>query len=85
MTIGSIGLVIIPLLVSASAFGAANGSFYNSSRVIFVAAREGHAPKFLSGLHATTKTPIAAVLLQVINYCFTWMTILCVKLCFIFV
>ena len=63
--IGTAGLVIISLLVSASAFGTVNSSIYSASRVIFVSAREGHAPKFLSGLHATAKTPVPAILLQV--------------------
>ena len=63
--IGTAGLVIIPLLVSASAFGAANASVFSASRVVFEAARDGHAPKFLSGLHATAKTPVPAIILQV--------------------
>ena len=65
VTLGPVGLLVIPLLVAASAFGAANGSYYNSSRLMYVAAREGHAPKFLAGLHVTTNAPVAAVLLQV--------------------
>ena len=67
MTIGTAGLVIIPLLVSLSTFGAANGSVFSGSRVTFVAAREGHLPEFLSGTHAKSKTPIPAILLQVLH------------------
>ena len=63
--IGIYGIVIISVLVSVSAFGAANVNIFASSRVIFSAAREGHAPKFLSGVHTTAKTPVAAILLQV--------------------
>ncbi len=64
-TLGTPGLVIIPLIVSISTFGAANATVYNSSRVIFVGAREGVLPDFLSGLHATAKTPVVSLLLQV--------------------
>ncbi len=62
---GVAGLVIIPLLVSVSTFGSANGSLYSGSRVAFVAAREGHLPEFLSGTHATAKTPIPTIVAQV--------------------
>ena len=65
MTIGTAGLVIIPLLVSISTFSSANGTVFSSSRVIFVAAREGHLPDFLSGVHGTARTPIPAILMQV--------------------
>ena len=65
MAIGRIGLVIVPLLVSISTFSSANGTLFSSSRVVFVAAREGHLPEFLSGVHVTARTPIPAVLMQV--------------------
>ena len=57
--------MIFPLLVSVSTFGAANATLFNGTRVLFVAAREGHLPDFLSGLHATAKTPVPAIILQV--------------------
>ena len=65
-TIGNAGVVIICLLVSVSAFGSANGSLFASTRVIFVAAREGHLPDFLSGLHVTARTPVPAIIMQVL-------------------
>ena len=64
-TLGTAGLVIIPIMVSASAFGAANSSLFISSRILYVTAREGQAPKFLSGLHSTAKTPVPAILVMV--------------------
>ena len=63
--IGTSGVITISLLVSASSFGAANTTIFVSSRVIFSAAREGHAPECLSGVNVTTKTPIDSTLLQV--------------------
>lgn len=57
--------MIVSLLVSVSAFGSANGSLFSATRVVFVAAREGHLPDFLSGLHVTAKTPVPAIILQV--------------------
>ena len=64
-TLGTAGLVIIPLIVSASAFGAANSTLLIGSRILFVTAREGQAPKFLSGLHSSAKTPVPAILVTV--------------------
>ncbi len=60
--IGTAGLVIFPILVAKSAFGAANGTLFYGSRILFVSAREGLAPKFMSGLHASAKTPVLAIL-----------------------
>ena len=62
---GTAGVVVMLLLVSLSTFGAANGTLYTGSRVIFVAARENDLPDFLSGIHATTKMPVPAIILQV--------------------
>ena len=64
-TLGTAGMVAMMLLVSLSTFGAANGSLYRGSRAIFVAARENDLPDFLSGIHATAKTPVPATILQV--------------------
>ena len=64
-TMGTAGLVLVPLLVSVSTFGASMVSLFSASRVVFVAAREGHLPEFLSGVHATAKTPVPALVVQV--------------------
>ena len=65
VTMGKAGLVVIPILVALSTFGAANGSVYTSSRLIFGAAREGLLPDCLSGLHTKYKTPVPALILLV--------------------
>lgn len=65
VTIGTAGLVLVPLFVAVSTFGSSNGSIFTASRLIFVGAREGELPDVLSGLHVTAKTPIPSILLQV--------------------
>ena len=64
-TLGKAGLVIIPIFVAFSTFGAANGSIYTSSRQIFGAARDRLLPDSLSGLHTKYKTPVPAIILLV--------------------
>ena len=64
-TLGKAGLVIIPILVSFSTFGAANGSIYITSRLIFGAARDHLLPEFLSSLHTKFRTPVPALILLV--------------------
>lgn len=63
--VGTAALVVVPLLIAVSTFGTVNGTLYVGSRVVFVTAREGHLPDFLSGLHVTAKTPVLAISLQV--------------------
>ena len=60
-TLGKAGLVLIPIFVAFSTFGAANGSVYTSSRLIFGAARDSLLPDCLSGLHTKYKTPVPAL------------------------
>ena len=67
-TLGKAGLIIIPIFVAFSTFGAANGSVYTSSRLIFGAARDHLLPDSLSGLHTKYKTPVPAIILLV-SYC----------------
>ena len=64
-TLGKAGLVLIPIFVAVSTFGAANLSIYQSSRLTFAAARDGVLPDFLSGLHTKYKTPVPALVLLV--------------------
>ena len=61
--LGVSGLVIIPLFVAISTFGALNSSFFGASRIILSSARDGLLPDALSGVHRTCKTPNPAVLL----------------------
>ena len=60
-TIGTAGLVIIPLFVAVSTFGTANGNFYAGSRILLSSARDGLLLDALSGLHRTFKTPILGI------------------------
>ncbi|CAG8548374.1 8439_t:CDS:2 [Funneliformis caledonium] len=63
---GPVGGVIFALCVAASCFGAANGSIFTGSRLIYVAAREGYLPSFLGKVHGTWNTPTAALIMQAV-------------------
>lgn len=53
---------IMPLAVAASTFGAANGILFTSSRLCFVASREGHSVDFMSFIDAKRNTPSLALI-----------------------
>lgn len=53
---------IIPILVAASAYGAANGTCLIASRLPFVAAREGHSAEVLSYIQVKRTTPAPALI-----------------------
>ncbi|KAJ7905540.1 L-methionine transporter [Mycena olivaceomarginata] len=61
---GPIGGTIFAFMVAISCFGALNGSFYTSSRLVYAAGREGYLPSLFGRLHTTRKTPLNAALLQ---------------------
>ena len=61
-TLGTAGLIIIPILVAISTFGTTVGSFFSQSRVILSSAREGLFPSALGGVHQTYKTPVPAII-----------------------
>ncbi|KAI0124206.1 amino acid permease-domain-containing protein [Xylariales sp. AK1849] len=52
---GPIGALILALIVSASCFGALNASTFTSSRLVYVAGKEGYFPALFGriGLHST--------------------------------
>ena len=63
--LGRAGLVVIPLMVAVSTFGASLANVFGGSRVIFASARDGLFPQALSGLHKTYQTPVPAIIFQV--------------------
>ncbi|KIY72130.1 amino acid transporter [Cylindrobasidium torrendii FP15055 ss-10] len=61
---GPIGGTIFACMVAFSCFGALNGAFFTTSRLIYAAGRERYLPSFFGRLHSTRKTPLNATLLQ---------------------
>uniref|UniRef100_A0A2C9K4Z7 b(0,+)-type amino acid transporter 1 n=1 Tax=Biomphalaria glabrata TaxID=6526 RepID=A0A2C9K4Z7_BIOGL len=55
--------VLIPIFVTLSTFGAANGSCFTGGRLIYAAAREGHLPEVFSYIHVKKGTPLPSLLL----------------------
>ncbi|WVQ98904.1 hypothetical protein IAU59_006035 [Kwoniella sp. CBS 9459] len=64
-TIGSLGMVVFSVLVAISCFGALNGGFYTTARLIYAASREHFLPSVFSKLHHRRRTPDNAIFLQV--------------------
>ncbi|XP_043928240.1 b(0,+)-type amino acid transporter 1-like [Protopterus annectens] len=75
---------LMPVAVAMSTFGTINGSFFCTSRVCYVAAREGHLPKILSMVHVQCLTPSPSLIfkallslciivpgnfVKIVNYC----------------
>ncbi|KAK7467094.1 hypothetical protein VKT23_004154 [Stygiomarasmius scandens] len=61
---GPVGGTIFAFMVAFSCFGALNGSFFTTSRLIYAAGRERYLPALFGRLHSRRKTPINATLLQ---------------------
>ncbi|KAI0065364.1 L-methionine transporter [Artomyces pyxidatus] len=61
---GPIGGSVFAFMVAFSCFGALNGSFFTSGRLIYVAGKEGYLPALFGRLHPTRQTPLNAMLLQ---------------------
>ncbi|KAI0035085.1 L-methionine transporter [Vararia minispora EC-137] len=61
---GPAGGSIFAAMVAISCFGALNGAFFTTGRLIFVAGREGYLPQLFGRLHASRGTPLNAMLLQ---------------------
>lgn len=53
--------IIMPLAVTFSTFGAANGICFSSGRLVYAAAREGHLPEVLSYVHVKRLTPLPSI------------------------
>ena len=64
-SMGTAGLVVLPVLVALSAAGAANGSMFSSARVVFMSARQGDMPACLAQLWGSKHpTPVRAIVFQ---------------------
>ncbi|WRT67316.1 uncharacterized protein IL334_004286 [Kwoniella shivajii] len=63
-TIGKFGMVVFSCLVAVSCFGALNGGFFTTARLIYAASREHYLPSIFSKLHPKRRTPDYAVALQ---------------------
>ncbi|KAH7889240.1 amino acid permease-domain-containing protein [Phlebopus sp. FC_14] len=61
---GPIGGVVFAVMVAVSCFGALNGSFFTSARLVQAAGREGYLPAMFGKLNKSRKTPLNALLLQ---------------------
>ncbi|THU90706.1 L-methionine transporter [Dendrothele bispora CBS 962.96] len=61
---GPIGGTVFAFMVAVSCFGALNGAFFTTSRLIYAAGRERYLPAVFGRLHSRRKTPINATLLQ---------------------
>ncbi|KAN0062017.1 hypothetical protein ACQY0O_006012 [Thecaphora frezii] len=63
---GTTGGIVFAFLVAFSCFGALNGQVYTTSRLILAAAREGYLPAMFGDINRRTKTPISALMLQLV-------------------
>ncbi|KAG6874179.1 hypothetical protein C0995_003725 [Termitomyces sp. Mi166 len=61
---GPIGGMVFAFMVAFSCFGALNGSFFTTSRLIYAAGKEHFLPALFGRLHISRKTPMNAALLQ---------------------
>ncbi|KAF5380933.1 hypothetical protein D9615_003981 [Tricholomella constricta] len=63
---GPTGGLLFAFMVAFSCFGALNGSFFTTSRLIYAAGREGFLPALFGRLHTSRKTPLNAAMLQAV-------------------
>ncbi|KAF8077916.1 L-methionine transporter [Lyophyllum atratum] len=61
---GPIGGMLFACMVAFSCFGALNGAFFTTSRLIYAAGRERFLPALFGRLHSSRKTPLNAAMLQ---------------------
>ena len=57
VTLGSVGTIVLSLVVIISTIGATNASILSGSRISFVAGQNNHAPAFLADVDSATGTP----------------------------
>ncbi|KAI0780842.1 L-methionine transporter [Trametes elegans] len=63
---GPVGGAIFAAMVAFSCFGALNGSFFTSSRLIYVAGKEGYLPALFGRHNSLLKTPLNAACLNAV-------------------
>ncbi|CAE7234017.1 unnamed protein product [Rhizoctonia solani] len=63
---GGVGALVFAAVVAISCFGATNGAMFTTARLIYSAAREGYLPSMFGKLHKGLKTPLNAMVLQVV-------------------
>ncbi|XP_069141061.1 b(0,+)-type amino acid transporter 1-like [Argopecten irradians] len=56
-------VILIPIVVICSVYGASNGASFTSSRLLFQAARENHLPELCSYIHVRSRIPLPSVIL----------------------
>ncbi|KAL4253190.1 Cellular Amino Acid Transporter [Abortiporus biennis] len=61
---GPVGGAVFAFMVAFSCFGALNGSFFTSARLIYVAGKEGYLPALFGRDNKFLKTPLNAMCLQ---------------------
>lgn len=61
---GPLGGMLFAFMVAFSCFGALNGAFFTTSRLIYAAGRERFLPSLFGRLHTSRKTPLNAAILQ---------------------
>lgn len=55
-------VVVMPLFVACSCYGAANGSIFTNGRVVCSAAKQGHMPRYLAVISKHFHTPLRAIM-----------------------
>ncbi|KAI0331152.1 amino acid transporter [Cubamyces sp. BRFM 1775] len=61
---GPVGGAVFAAMVAFSCFGALNGSFFTSSRLIYVAGKEGYLPALFGRHNSLLRTPLNAMCLN---------------------
>jgi len=67
ITMGDVGVILLPLCIAASTFGAANGSAFTGGRLFYVSAKNGDFPKFFAKLYGKeTPAPMRGLVAQAV-------------------
>jgi L-type amino acid transporter 9 len=56
----------LPILISISALGSANGNVFAAGRYSMVGAQYGYLPEVFACIHVHRLTPVAGIILQVV-------------------